>query len=76
MDYEGFLISLGEVLIEMASEARLKKQNAVGTDREDFCTGYLAGFHRIITLMQQHAEGYDIPLEKLGLDKIDEGDLI
>jgi hypothetical protein len=29
------------------------------------------GFHRIFSLMQQQAEGFQIPFKELGLDDID-----
>jgi len=37
----------------------------------DFSTGYMAGFHRVVSLMQQQAEAFDIPLEEIGLQEID-----
>lgn len=74
--YKAYLDSLGEVLEEYALEAKRNKDISIGTKSEDFNTGYLAAFYRVITLMQQHAEPYEIPLEDLSLDKISELDLI
>lgn len=34
----------------------------------------MAGFHRVISLMQQQAEAFDIPFEGIGLDGIDPGE--
>jgi hypothetical protein len=52
-----------------------QKDIVAGSNHESFATGYLAGFHRVLTLMQQQAEIFDIPLKEIGID-IDENDLI
>ncbi|WPU24785.1 hypothetical protein RI049_08605 [Cedecea neteri] len=75
-EYEALAVTLGEALRELAEEAKTKKIAALGTDNENFQTGYLSAFHRVITLIQQQADIYDVPLEKLSLDKIKETDLI
>ena len=75
-NYESYIIGLGEIIKEYAEEAKKNKDLSIGTGREQFATGYLSGFHRIVTLMQQQAEIYDIPLEKISLDKLNEIDLI
>ena len=64
--YKAYLETLGEVIREYAIEAKKQKDIAIATDRENFATGYLSGFYRIITIMQQHAEAYEIPPEELG----------
>lgn len=74
--YEAFSVTLGEALLEMAIEAKSQQKASMGTEREDFQTGYLSAFHRVITLMQQQADIFDIPLENIGLDEIKESDLI
>lgn len=73
--YECYCISLGEVLHKYVVEAQEKKRRSVGTNEEDFSIGYLCAFHRIITLMQQQAEIFEIPHGDLGID-FDENDLI
>lgn len=75
-EYETLVVTLGEALKELAEEAKLKRNVALGTENENFQEGYLCAFHRIITLFQQQADIYDISLEKLSLDKIKETDLI
>jgi len=75
-DYKSYLITLGEVISQYAKEAKINKELSIGTKHEQFATGYLSGFHRIITLMQQQAEIFDIPLSELSLDGINEIDLI
>ena len=74
-NYQSYLISLGEIIKEYAAEAKRNKDLAMQTKNEEFATGYLCGLHRIITLMQQQAEIFDISLHELGLD-INETDLI
>ena len=65
--YENYLMDLGTLVKEMALEA---KQQSVEKNT-DFYTGYMAGFHRVVSLMQQQAEAFDISLEDIGLDGID-----
>lgn len=65
--YQDYLRDLGIIIKEMAFEAK-KKANDSGTD---FFIGYMAGFHRIVSLMQQQAESFGIPFEHIGLDGID-----
>ena len=65
--YKNYVHDLGFLIKEMALEAR---KTAKQTD-SDFAIGYMAGFHRVVSLMQQQAEGFGIPLEELALDGID-----
>ncbi|HAF2129172.1 TPA: hypothetical protein G9F27_003372 [Salmonella enterica] len=75
-EYEAFAVTVGEVLQELTVEAIAKRNESVGSDRENFDAGYLSAFHRIITLIQQQADLFDIPLEKICMDTIKESDLI
>lgn len=63
-----YLHDLGKQLSEYSLEA---KKQADECGRSDFACGYLLGFHRVISLMQQQAESFGIPLEDLGLGGID-----
>ena len=74
--YEGFAITLCEAFALEAKEAKALKDAAIGTPAEDFQTGYLCGYHRIVTLIQQQAEMYDIPLSALSMDQLEEKDLV
>lgn len=65
--YQNYLKDLGVLVKELALEAKQQAADK-GTD---FSTGYMAGFHRVVSLMQQQAEAFDIPFEEIGLDKID-----
>lgn len=68
--YENYLKDLVSLLTEYAQDARRQARDE-GTD---FSIGYLAGFHRVLSLMQQQCVGFDIPLEEIGLQGIDPDD--
>ena len=74
--YKSYVLSLGEAIRDYALEAKKEKDLSVGRLEEDFATGYLSGFHRIVTLMKQHAQSYDIPLNELSLEDLKEKDLV
>ena len=65
--YQDYLKDLGVLIKELALEA---KQQAI-ENRNDFSIGYMSGFHRIVSLMQQQAEAFNIPVEEIGLNGID-----
>ena len=65
--YQNYVKVLGVLIKELALEAR---QQAVEKDTE-FSTGYMSGFHSVVSLMQQQAEAFNIPLEEIGLEGID-----
>jgi hypothetical protein len=44
------------------------------SEKEDYKTGYMMGFHRFVTLMQQQAAVFDIPLNEIGLADFDESE--
>ena len=58
---------LGYLIREMALEA---KQDHV-SNGTDFTAGYMAGFRRVVSLMQQQCVGFGVPLEEIRLDGID-----
>ncbi|KEQ14094.1 hypothetical protein [Endozoicomonas numazuensis] len=68
--YEDYLKDLGFLLKELAVDAKKKNDQK----HTDFSAGYLAGFHRVISLMQQQSEGFGLELEQIGLDGIDADD--
>jgi hypothetical protein len=65
--YENYLHDLCILIKEMAIEA---SQEAKKT-KTDFAVGYSCGLSRVVSLMQQQADAFNIPLEKLRLDRID-----
>ena len=65
--FQSYLHDLGVLVKEGALEA---KKNAKRSS-SNFDLGYMSGFCRIVSLMQQQAEAFDIPLEQIGLSGID-----
>ena len=70
--YRYFLHDLGEVLKERALEAQ-SDANKAPTDSPEhyYGKGRLMGFNEVISIMQQQAIGFDIPLADLQLDDLD-----
>ena len=66
--FENYLLDLGVIFREIALEA---KEAAKSDSATDFEVGYMAGFHRVVSLMQQQAEAFQIPLASIGLEGID-----
>ena len=62
-----YLRDLGHLIREMAVESK----QAAAASQSDFATGYMAGFHRVVSLMQQQAEAFEIPLTDISLDGFD-----
>ena len=65
--FAGYLRDLGLMLREYAVEAKQRQVTAPGP----FADGYLSGFHRIVSLMQQQAEAFGLPPDAIGLAGID-----
>ena len=75
--YENYLRDLGCVLGKLAIEARRDRDAARGTADEEFRSGYLLAFHTVISLLQQQANVFQIPLTELQLADLDpENDLL
>ena len=74
--YKNYLTDLGAITKEYAREAIEGYDSAKGSDDENYKTGYMMGFHRFVTLMQQQAESFDISLEEIGLADIDEDEFL
>jgi hypothetical protein len=66
--FEDYLRDLGVLVRELAIEAKAK---AMEGGRNDFDVGYMAAFHRVVSLMQQQAEGFNLPLERISLEGLD-----
>ena len=74
--YALYLRDLGSLVKEYALEAKSDYAKSRGTENEAYQSGYLMGFHRFVTLMQQQAEAFHIPLKEINLHDIDENDLL
>jgi len=68
--YQNYLKDLGVLIKELALEAKRE----AAEKGNDFSIGYMAGFHRVVSLMQQQAEAFGIPVKEIGLDGIDAND--
>ena len=74
--YKNYLIDLGTLTKEYAREAIAENISAKGSEDEGYKAGYMMGLHRLVTLMQQQAESFDIPLNEIGLADIDESEFL
>jgi hypothetical protein len=69
--YKWYLLDLGDLVKEQALRAKQRRDiSPRGADR-DLHTGAVLAYNSVISLMQQQALGFDIPLEELRLDDID-----
>ena len=69
--------SLGSLLRKQAVKARDSARQARETHREAFEGGRALAYYEVVTLMQQQAESFQMPLEALGLQDLDaEGELL
>ena len=68
--YQHYLFDLGLIVKERALQARGEAEKARGTDDHDFEDGRVLAFNEVISIMQQQAEGFEIPLSELRLDDI------
>jgi hypothetical protein len=76
MSIELYTLDLCALLKEKARQAKADCQ-AVSNKDEKYLLGRLMAFHELISLMQQQAEVFGIPLAQLGLHDIDpERDLL
>jgi hypothetical protein len=73
--YEDYLIDLIDIIKPEVQRA-MKMYNELSDRQNDdpgnfgYVTGYAHAYSRIVSLMLQQAEAYDIPLSKLSLDDI------
>lgn len=66
-----YSLATNELLLEFAREAKLQAYATRGTEAGEFNAGYLMGFHRVVSLMQQQAAAFGLELHELGLADID-----
>jgi hypothetical protein len=70
--YENYIADLGDLVTEAARDAIREYHDSINSDSSEFKSGYMMAFHRIVTLMQQQADAFQIPRENIGLAAIDE----
>ena len=69
--YKDYILATNELLLEFAREAKQKADSSRGKMGGDFDSGYLMGFHRVVSLMQQQAEAFGLETSDIGLGAID-----
>jgi hypothetical protein len=69
--HKNYLRDLGYLVKEAAVEAK-SSYLAKPAEADAFDLGYLMAYHRIVTLMQQQAEAFGIPLSDICLDDVPE----
>ena len=70
--HASYLLDVGLYLKERALEARRERDRLPeGSTRRMFESGRVLAFNEVISVLQQTAEGFDIPLAELRLDDID-----
>lgn len=67
--YLYYLQDLSRLIKKYARDARAES-DARKSENDDFYQGILAAYYRVITLMQQQAEGFNIDLMTIGLEDI------
>jgi hypothetical protein len=72
-----YLRDLGYIIREDALKARERARTARGTEAEQFEAGRALAYYEVVTLMQQQATGFQLPLETICLDNLDaDGELL
>ena len=66
-----YLLDLGLLIKEKAFEAKKSRDASMGTADYDYELGHLMAFYEIVSLMQQQADAFGIPLSKVSLENID-----
>jgi hypothetical protein len=70
--HKNYLFDLGFLIKERAFEARHERDEfPVGSLEREFESGRVIGFNEVISIMQQQAEGFGIPLADLRLEDIE-----
>ena len=70
--HKNYLFDLGYEIKHYALEVRRERDAAPkGSEEREFTSGQLLAFYRVVSLMQQQAEGLGIPLSDLRLDDIE-----
>lgn len=74
--YRNYLADLGELLEECSNEAINDYVASKGSSDEQFKSGYKMALSRVIDLMQQQAESFDISLSEINLHNIKESNFL
>jgi hypothetical protein len=66
-----YLQEIGSLIKESAREAKELEDSSKGSSSQDYNSGYSMAWYEVVSLMQQQAEAFGIPLEDLDLHDID-----
>jgi len=66
-----YLRDLGQLIKEMARDAKLDRDGSVGGSDQDLHLGRLMALHEVVSLMQEQAAAFGIDLRDLSLADID-----
>jgi hypothetical protein len=69
--FKHYLFDLGRLVREYALAAVEERQKQEDAASLEFYEGYILGFHRIVSLMQQQALAFGIELQDLQLEGIE-----
>ena len=69
--FQHYLFDLGRLVREYALAAVEERQKQADPASLEFYEGYVLGFHRIVSLMQQQALAFGIELKDLQLEGIE-----
>jgi len=66
--FKNYLFDLGRLVKEYALAAVAEREKQSDRAAQEFYDGYVLGFHRVVSLMQQQAQAFDIDLKDLQLE--------
>ena len=69
--FKHYVFDLGRLVKEYALAAVEERQKQEEPASQEFYDGYVLGFHRIVSLMQQHALAFGIELKDIQLEEIE-----
>jgi hypothetical protein len=68
---KNYLFDLGGPIKEYALAAVAERAKQSDRAAQEFYDGYVLGFHRVVSLMQQQAQAYGIDLKDLQLEGVE-----
>jgi len=68
---KNYLRDLSFLVIEKALDAKRVAETSRDSDRYDYDLARSMAFYEVVSLMQQQAEAFGIPLDEIGLNNLD-----
>jgi hypothetical protein len=69
--FQHYLFDLGGLIKGYALAAVAEREKQSDRAAQEFYDGYVQGFHRVVSLMQQQAQAFGIDLKELQLEGIE-----